>query len=120
MSKDWHERIQPADCVCPFEGKVDVHIEPIACGMKVLANTKGEIYDTVRSAAPRAVAIEMEGAGFSAAVDKSLGVRGLVIRGISDMLKDKGDPLDGCRQQHAAARAAAFAAELLHDMQLRD
>lgn len=120
VSNDWRERIQPANCECPFDGKGDVHIEPIACGMKVLENTKSAIYDNVRKAAPRAVAIEMEGAGFSAAVDKSVGVRGMVIRGISDMLKDKGDPLDGCRQQHAAARAAAFAAQLLHDMQLGD
>jgi nucleoside phosphorylase len=120
VTNDWHERIRPADCESPFDGQPEVHIEPIACGMKVLANTESAIYENVRRAAPRAVAIEMEGAGFSAAIDKSLGVRGMVIRGVSDMLKDKGDPLDGCRQQHAAARAAAFAAQVLHDMQLRD
>jgi nucleoside phosphorylase len=119
-STEWQQRIHEPDCAAPISTTPTVHIEPIACGTKVVQETKGEIYLRIRKAAPRAVAIEMEGIGFSAAVDKALGVRGLVIRGVSDMLKDKGDPFDLCRQRFAAARASAFAAQTLHDMQLRD
>lgn len=119
-TSEWRERIQKPDCDAEVGNKPQVHIEPIACGMKVIQTTKGAIYNRVRKAAPRAVAIEMEGVGFCAAVDKALGVRGLVIRGVSDMLTDKSDPFDLCRQRFAAAHAAAFAAQTLHDMQLRD
>jgi nucleoside phosphorylase len=114
----WRRRIIVPNCEVPLNSEPTVHIEPISTGKKVLAGTEGEIYERVRAASPRAVAYDMEGTGFAAAIDKTVGVRGLVVRGVSDMLKDKGDPLDPCRQLHAAARAAAFAMQVLHDLRL--
>jgi energy-coupling factor transporter ATP-binding protein EcfA2 len=59
-----------------------------------------------------AVAVEMEGHGFSQAVH-STRVRGIVIRGISDLIERKSETDAGGSQVQAAAHAAAFAFEVL-------
>lgn len=108
----WRERIELVDAELASEPAV--HIEPIAAGSKVVANKDSHTFRLIDAAAPRAVAVEMEGAGFLAAVNRFPKTDGLLIRGISDRLDDKdSSDLKGWRHQ-AAANAAAFAFELLH------
>jgi nucleoside phosphorylase len=89
-----------------------IHIEPIAAGSKVIANTDSKTYELVRETADRAVAVEMEGSGFLGAVHR-YGTDAIIVRGISDLIdgKDQADR-DGVRKQ-AEANAAGFACALL-------
>jgi nucleoside phosphorylase len=88
-------------------------VDPIASGEQVVASTESETYDMVKTAAPRAVALEMEGFGFLRAAYANSGVGSLVVRGISDLLGNKREADAGGWQPVAAANAAAFAFELI-------
>ncbi|HEU4738592.1 MAG TPA: hypothetical protein VFS54_05860 [Solirubrobacterales bacterium] len=111
LDDGWRERLLHKDPGLELE-PATVHIEPIAAGSKVVANTNSETYKLVRETADRAVAVEMEGSGFLGAVQR-YGEAAIVVRGISDLIDGK-DAADhaGVRQQ-AAANAAGFACELL-------
>lgn len=112
MDAVWQKRIQAAN-----EELLDppprALVEEIAAGEKVVAKRDSTTGKLISEVAPRAVAVEMEGAGFLNAVDRFSKVDGLVVRGISDLLdhKHKSDAFGW--QQQAAANAAAFLFEML-------
>ncbi len=109
---DWRARIEIHDESLVTEPTV--HVEPIAAGSKVVANTDSHTFRLIEDAAPRAVAVEMEGAGFLAATHRFPNSEGLLVRGISDRADDKSaSDATGWRHQ-AAANATAFAFELLY------
>jgi nucleoside phosphorylase len=89
-----------------------VFVQPLAAGGKVVASRRSEAYHFLRRNYGDAVAVEMEGHGFSQAVH-STRVRGIVIRGISDLIECKAEADAAGSQQQAAAHAAAFAFEVL-------
>lgn len=107
QSDDWLARRRDSD------GEPAVVVAPIAAGEQVVASTRSETYEFIRAHYDRAVAVEMEGRGFLAALHANQKVGALVLRGISDLLddKDKTDAVGG--QERAAANAAAFAFEVL-------
>jgi nucleoside phosphorylase len=87
----------------------DAYVAPIAAGEVVVDSDISKTAEFLRQEYGDALAVEMEGRGFLAAVDANEHVHGLVIRGISDLLsarniKDK---------VKAARNASAFAFELL-------
>jgi nucleoside phosphorylase len=88
-------------------------VAPIAAGEQVVSSTRSMTYKFIRRHYDRAVAVEMEGSGFLRAVYANQDVRGLVIRGISDLLDDKEVADAGGSQERAAAHAAAFAMQVL-------
>ncbi len=90
-----------------------VFIKPIAAGEKVVASKKSAIYTFLRKAYSDAVAVEMEGHGFLLGVDMNEQVKGLVIRGISDLLDNKEEADAHGSQEIASCYASAFAFELL-------
>jgi nucleoside phosphorylase len=109
-SDAWKERIQLHDEALATDPSV--HLEPIAAGSKVVANKDSSTARLIAKAAPRAVAVEMEGAGFLGAVHRLGDIEGILIRGISDQVDDKpASDASGWRHQ-AAANAAAFAFEM--------
>jgi nucleoside phosphorylase len=65
-----------------------VHHKPIAAGEKVVASSKSAVGKLIAGTYGDALAVEMEGFGFMTALS-SLGNRGIVIRGISDLLDNK-------------------------------
>jgi nucleoside phosphorylase len=93
------------------------HVEPIAAGDKVVASSISATARLIEQVAPRAVAVEMEGAGFLEAINHFQTVSGIVVRGISDLLDGKTDADRQGWQRQASANAAAFAFELLDRFQ---
>ncbi len=113
LHEPWQQRILPA----PGATMPAAHAEPIAAGAKVVASAAGETAKLIAQVAPRAVAVEMEGAGFLEAARRHKQLSASVIRGVSDLLDGKAEADAAGSQQRAAANAAAFAFELLYRFQ---
>ncbi|WP_427894055.1 hypothetical protein ACQHIV_13050 [Kribbella sp. GL6] len=86
-----------------------VLVKPIVAGPVLLADLASGTGEWIRAHCDDAVAIEMEGVGFSLATGLHPGLQTLVVRGISDRVDDKTMSNDERWQPIAAARAAAFA-----------
>jgi nucleoside phosphorylase len=106
--KQWQTRITEQPPTPPT-----AVIEPIVAGEQVVVSVESVAYERIRENYGRAVAVEMEGAGFLRGAWGNLGVGALVVRGISDLLdnKDIADADGG--QARAADHAAAFAFEVI-------
>lgn len=90
----------------------EVVLGPIAAGDKVVAATDSITYRLLRERFNDAVAVDMESVGLYDAAHRAE-VPALVVRGISDMIKDKSADRDKEWQPVAARNAAAFAIALL-------
>ncbi len=102
----WQHRID--DGLGPFKAEV----KPIAAGEKVVASERSATYQLIRQSVSQALAVEMEGFGFMAPVHDHH-KKGIIIRGISDLLEKK-EAADANGSQPLAARnATAFLAEML-------
>ncbi|MBE7386282.1 MAG: 5'-methylthioadenosine/S-adenosylhomocysteine nucleosidase [Leptolyngbya sp. SIO1E4] len=93
-------------------------VGPIAVGEKVVASTKSSVCQFLRQHYSDALAVEMEGYGFLAAVNaRSRPLPAIVIRGISDLIDNKNDDThqepEAVRQQKASHHASALAFQLL-------
>ena len=108
----WRSRIESGD-------EPKALVEPIAAGEQVVASTKSATYEFIRKTYGRAVAVEMEGAGFLRSAYANHSVEALVIRGISDLIDDKEETDRNLWQPRAAANAAAFAFELLANLPVK-
>lgn len=89
---------------------------PIASGDKVIATTKAYIYPLLKKHFNDTVALEMEAIGFGQAMYHHQHILSLNIRGISDLLDGKSQSDAGGSQELAAGNAAAFAFELLNEL----
>jgi nucleoside phosphorylase len=87
-------------------------IGPIGVSNRVIASDTGEISQALRRNLDKAVAVEMEGAGFLSALYRTR-VDALLVRGMSDQRVDKREDEDTDWQPAAADHAAAFAMEVL-------
>ncbi|QKV91084.1 hypothetical protein HUT19_04470 [Streptomyces sp. NA02950] len=105
----WQRRIRPADGT-PLPR---AHVKPIAAGGRVVAHHRSDTGRRLTAAAGDAVAVDMEGFGFLAGAYLNQHQDALVIRGISDLLGDKGEAHDERWQPVASRHAAAFAFELI-------
>jgi nucleoside phosphorylase len=109
--EDWLKRLPVT------EPTPRVFVAPIAAGEKVIASTKSEVFQFLRSNYGDAVAVEMEGLGFLDAARANQQVSAMVIRGISDLIDNKAKVDKAGYQEIAARHASAFAFEMLAKLQ---
>ncbi|GAC1383139.1 MAG: hypothetical protein NVSMB33_10950 [Ktedonobacteraceae bacterium] len=106
---DWLQRIAGHTAIASPRAFVG----PIAAGEKVLASTRSTTFALLQSTYGDALAVEMEGRGFLAATHANEQIQALVIRGISDLIKNKRLSDAQGSQNTAARHASAFAFEIL-------
>ncbi|MDO7877733.1 5'-methylthioadenosine/S-adenosylhomocysteine nucleosidase [Hymenobacter sp. ASUV-10] len=96
-------------------GTFKAEVKPIAAGEKVVASERSATYELINQAVSQALAVEMEGFGFLAPIHAHH-KKGIVIRGISDLLEDKAAADAGGSQPLAARNAATFLAGMLVEL----
>ncbi|MBT9316445.1 phosphorylase family protein [Leptothoe spongobia] len=117
---EWVKRIPDSDNARP-----QAFLGPIAAGEKVIASRESKLFQFLRDSYNDAIAVEMEGFGFLQAAFAYPKIQTLVIRGISDLIKDKNaeDSIMGNeedRQKRASQNASAFAFEILAKFQVEE
>ncbi|GAA0659257.1 hypothetical protein GCM10009548_27640 [Streptomyces malaysiensis subsp. malaysiensis] len=108
----WQRRIRPGDDA----PRPNAHVKPLAAGGRVVAHHRSDVGLRLTAGAGDALAVDMEGFGFLAGAYLNQQLDALVIRGISDLLGDKGEAHDERWQPVASRHAAAFAFELIGRM----
>lgn len=112
--ENWRNRIRAETQSDLLQRIPQAKVAPIAAGEKVISSRKAGIYEYLREYYDDAIAVEMEGFGFLEAVRRrDEKVSTIVIRGISNLLEDKGEFDAKGFQALAARHASAFAFELL-------
>ena len=110
--RNWLQRVKEKH----ISSEPTAFVGPIAAGSTVVASTRSATYKFIKTNYGDALAVEMEGGGFLAAVHANLGVEAIVIRGISDFIDGKSKADDSGNQETAANNASAFAFELLANL----
>ena len=108
----WQQKIK----VLKHENIINLPIDfkgRIATGEKVLGSITAKIYEQIRHDCSESLAVECEGGGFYHACNLK-NSKGLLIRGISDKLKDKGFDEEFNSQSYAASCASSFLFELIN------
>ncbi|MFF7651277.1 hypothetical protein ACFZCY_15705 [Streptomyces sp. NPDC007983] len=106
---DWQRRILPGGGA----PRPRAHVKPIAAGGRVVGHERSDVGLRLAAVAGDAIAVDMEGFGFLAGAYVNQHLDALVIRGVSDLLGDKGVAHDEHWQPVASRHAAAFAFELI-------
>jgi nucleoside phosphorylase len=110
--QDWLKRL-PLPLLDPVP---KAFVGPIAAGEKVLASTDSQTWNLIKQSYGDAMAVEMEGHGFLAALHANQHVEALVVRGISDLIDGKREADAANSQEIAAQHASAFAFEVLAEL----
>ncbi|GAA1274432.1 5'-methylthioadenosine/S-adenosylhomocysteine nucleosidase family protein [Streptomyces javensis] len=106
---EWQRRIRPGDGA----PRPRARVKPLAAGGRVVAHHRSDTGLRLAASAGDALAVDMEGFGFLAGAYANQHLDALVIRGISDLLGDKGEAHDERWQPVASRHAAAFAFDLI-------
>ena len=103
-----------------FATEISIFPGTIASGEKVDASYRSSLHKHIKVNASHALAIEMEGLGFLKVCMTRPAVKSLLLRGISDLVNDKGE-MDGKGSQlYASKNVAAFLFGLISELDLID
>lgn len=111
-SSDWKKHLEDG------APEAKVFLGPIAAGDKVIAGVDNPTFKRLKLHFNDTLALEMEAIGFATALQEHRQVHGIVIRGISDLCEGKSETDKQDWQPLAAQRAAAFAFELLKELDM--
>ena len=118
-SDTWRERIQRSPT---YNGQIrpqpKAFVGPIASGENVVSSTDSDVYKFLKQQCSDALAIEMEGFGFLAAMHANEKVPALLVRGISDLIDNKNGADSTGSQEVASIHAAAFVMDILSRVRL--
>lgn len=103
-----------------FAPVITTYTGTIASGEKVDASIDSDLHKFLRQNASHALAIEMEGLGFLEVCRMRPLIKTLLLRGISDLVDDKGQMDSQGSQPYAAANVAAFLFGLLEQLDFSD
>jgi len=103
-----------------FAPEISVFSGTIASGDKVDASYKSNLHKYIKVNASHALAIEMEGLGFLRVCMTRPAVKSLLLRGISDLVNDKGEMDGKGSQSYASKNVAAFLFGLISELDLID
>lgn len=101
-----------------FAPRISVLSGTIASGEKVDASCKSDLHKYIKINASHALAIEMEGLGFLKVCMTRPAVKSLLLRGISDLVNDKGEMDENGSQSYASQNVAAFLFGLITELDL--
>lgn len=110
MDHDWMTLIPNSD------KKYKIIDGAIASGEKVITTSKTKLYNIINTYCEDAIAVEMEGLGFSTVLHKFPYISGINIRGISDMIDGKDEIYNDGYRELAAEHAAVFTFYLLGEI----
>ena len=99
-----------------FDSKISVFSGTIASGEKVDASYKSNLHKMITQNASHALAIEMEGLGFLTVCRTRPLLKSLLLRGISDLVNDKGEMDGQGSQPYASKNVAAFLFGMLNSL----
>ena len=99
-----------------FAPEITVLSGTIASGEKVDASYKSDLHKHIKVNASHALAIEMEGLGFLTVCMTRPSVKSLLLRGISDLVDDKGEMDGQGSQPYASKNVAAFLFGLISEL----
>ncbi|MDH5718754.1 MAG: 5'-methylthioadenosine/S-adenosylhomocysteine nucleosidase [Spirochaetia bacterium] len=103
-----------------FAPEISIISGTIASGEKVDASYKSELHKYIQLNASHALAIEMEGLGFLTVCRTRPSVKSLLLRGISDLVNDKGE-MDGKGSQiYASKNVSTFLFGLIKELDIFD
>lgn len=88
----------------------------VASGEKIIASSNSSVANWIDKSSQDALAVEMEGIGLTTALHALNNVRGLIIRGISDMLDGKEEHYSKGGRELAAENACAFALQIINKL----
>jgi adenosylhomocysteine nucleosidase len=92
----------------------------IASGEKVDSSVDSDLHQFLKQNASHALAIEMEGLGFLEVCRMRPLVKTLLLRGVSDLVDNKGQMDGNGSQQYASANVAAFLFGLLEQLEFSE
>lgn len=115
ISGSW-EAISTSLIETQFASEITVLSGTIASGEKVDASYKSDLHKHIKQNAGHALAIEMEGLGFLSVCMTRPSVKSLLLRGISDLVNDKGEMDEKGSQPYAAQNVAAFLFGLITEL----
>lgn len=110
---EWQTHILSSSDSAPGLSRSKAFVAPIAAGEKVVSSAKAPIYKFLKQNCGDALAVEMEGYGFLAALRANMGVSALIVRGISDLVEGKAEADTTGSQPRASSHAAAFTVAIL-------
>lgn len=103
-----------------FASVIGTYTGTIASGEKVDASIDSDLHQFLKRNASHALSIEMEGLGFLEVCRMRPLVKTLLLRGISDLVDDKGQMDGKGSQPYASANVAAFLFGLLEQLDFSD
>lgn len=116
-SEDWIEKVKKLTDQ-QFAPTIKTLTGTIASGEKVDASTASEIHKFLIQNASHALAVEMEGLGFLEVCRMRPAVKSLLLRGISDLVKDKGIMDEKGSQPYASQNVSEFLFGIIEQLEI--